>query len=579
MRAKLGRIGLSGIVLVGSLVASRLVVGAGAPDTPRKPYQPDAQELRAAYARAESARERFSGKVFRESIQPHWFDQGKRFWYRNDGRAGTREFILVDATQGVRARAFDHARLAASLARASQSDVDADKLPFDSITWVDEARVVEFRYKGDTWHCTLASYECKKGKAEGSRSSEGSAASQEDRGRDEFRGGGGRFNRGGGTGAIGMFGPLPTPPAPVRSPDGKWAVEVRDYNVTLSPVRETEGGRPGRRRDEPPAEVLTHDGRPDRVYGDFAWSPDSKTLIAWRTTPARKGEVHLIESSPRDGGRARLHTRPYDLPGDPFPVHELWIYNLETRKGTSPEVPPIDFGPNFVKWKDGGQRFTFTKTDRGHQRFRLFEVDARTGQARTVIDESSKTFVNTYTDPFLRELDRSKEILFKSERDGWAHLYLIDATNGKVKNAVTHGEWVVRHVDRVDEEKRQIWFQGSGRTAGEDPYHIHHYRVNFDGTGLVELTEGDGDHTIAYSPDRTYLIDTYSRADLPPVHALRRTTDGSLVCALEKADSRPSNPRAGQCPRFSRPRDATARPTSGVLSFDRAGSTRRRPTR
>src|SRR5262249_44776384 len=43
-------------------------------------------------------------------------------------------------------------------------------------------------------------------------------------------------------------------------------------------------------------------------------------------------------------------------------------------------------------------------------------------------------------------------------------------------------------------------------------------------------------HSIARSPDRKYLIDTYSRVDLPPVHELRRAVDGKLVCKLEEAD-------------------------------------------
>ena len=55
---------------------------------------------------------------------------------------------------------------------------------------------------------------------------------------------------------------------------------------------------------------------------------------------------------------------------------------------------------------------------------------------------------------------------------------------------------------------------------------MHYYRVNFDGTGLVALTAGNGSHSVQFSPDRAYLIDTYSRVDLPPVHELRRCSDG-----------------------------------------------------
>ncbi|HUR55252.1 MAG TPA: prolyl oligopeptidase family serine peptidase, partial [Gemmataceae bacterium] len=115
------------------------------------------------------------------------------------------------------------------------------------------------------------------------------------------------------------------------------------------------------------------------------------------------------------------------------------------------------------------------------------------------------------------------------------HLYLIDTKTGDSKQ-ITKGEYVVRGIDRIDAAKRQVWFQASGKNADQDPYLIHFYRVNFDGTELVALTEGNGTHSVQFSPDRRYIVDTYSRVDMPPVHELRRTSDGKLVCELEKAD-------------------------------------------
>src|SRR5262249_4967379 len=145
-----------------------------------------------------------------------------------------------------------------------------------------------------------------------------------------------------------------------------------------------------------------------------------------------------------------------------------------------------------LRWKSDGRHFTFQKVDRGHQRFRLIEVDSHTGQARNIIDEQSKTFIWTAhgVGIYVNHLAKTSEIIYSSERDGWKHLYLIDAREGKIKNQITRGEWVVRGVDRVDAEKRLIWFQASGKNAGQDPYLIHYYRINFDGTGLVALTEG-----------------------------------------------------------------------------------------
>jgi dipeptidyl aminopeptidase/acylaminoacyl peptidase len=124
-----------------------------------------------------------------------------------------------------------------------------------------------------------------------------------------------------------------------------------------------------------------------------------------------------------------------------------------------------------------------------------------------------------------------------SERDGWNHLYLYDAKTGEVKNQITRGDWVVRNVDYVDEKNRQIWFEAGGIVPGEDPYYIHYCRVNFDGSGLTILTEGDGTHTAQFSPDYRFLIDTWSRVDLPPISVLRRGDDGKLVCKLETADA------------------------------------------
>lgn len=123
-----------------------------------------------------------------------------------------------------------------------------------------------------------------------------------------------------------------------------------------------------------------------------------------------------------------------------------------------------------------------------------------------------------------------------SERDGWNHLYLYDTRKGMVKNQVTCGKWVVRGIERVDENNREIHFQASGIYPTQDPYHIHFCRVNFDGTGLLVLTQGDGTHSVQFSPSSQYLIDTYSREDLPPIIELRNASNGSLLNTLEVSD-------------------------------------------
>jgi dipeptidyl aminopeptidase/acylaminoacyl peptidase len=131
---------------------------------------------------------------------------------------------------------------------------------------------------------------------------------------------------------------------------------------------------------------------------------------------------------------------------------------------------------------------------------------------------------------------RGHEVVWMSERDGWNHLYLYDGRSGEVKNQITKGEWVVRGVSKVDEERRQVWFSASGMYPGKDPYFVNYYRVGLDGMGLTRLTEADANHAVSFSSDMKYYVDTYSRVDLAPVSELRLTADGSLVTVVERAD-------------------------------------------
>jgi dipeptidyl aminopeptidase/acylaminoacyl peptidase len=430
-------------------------------------------------------------------LVPHWFADNTRFWYRNDLRGGRREFIAVDAERGRREPAFDHARLAGALAKAMAVECRPDHLPFDGIEFIEETKVIRFQVGGTTWRCDLVSYECSKAEP---------------------------------------VAQLPSVPASPRRripaslpPDGKWTALIKDFNVYLRGA----GGKEGR---------LSQDGKKGLAYGMLSWAPDSKTLLAFRIEPGDRKEVYLIESSPRGGGRAKLRTRPYALPGDKLTAYKLNLFDVASGKQIKPDVERVDLDMPRPRWQPDGRHFTYEKVDRGHQRFRLIEVDAHSGQARNLIDEKSATFIWTAHAETLRGLsrvnflDRSDEIIYASERDGWRHLYLIDAKEGTIKNQITKGEYVVRGIDSIDEAQRQIWFRASGKNSDQDPYFIHYYRINFDGAGLVALTEGDGNHAVQFSPDRKYLIDTYSRVDLAPVHELRRAADGKLVCALEKAD-------------------------------------------
>jgi dipeptidyl aminopeptidase/acylaminoacyl peptidase len=319
--------------------------------------------------------------------------------------------------------------------------------------------------------------------------------------------------------------------APRISPDGKWEAAVRNFNVFVRGV----GGRDWT--------ALSTDGTPGDAYDirSFAWSPDSRRLATYRLRPGFKREVHYVQSSPEDQIQPKDVRRLYNKPGDVLDQETPVIFDVATRKQVtvSTSLFPNSYTMSALAWRADSRAVTFEYNQRGHQVFRVIEVNANTGTARAIVNEETpdNSFFEYSAKLFRQELGDGAETIWMSERDGWNHLYLYDGVTGAVKNQVTKGPWVVRGVERVDAAARQVWFRASGMYAGRDPYFIHYYRINLDGSGLATFTEADANHTVRFSPDNQYYADTYSRVDLPPVMELRRTSDQKLVTTLEKADA------------------------------------------
>jgi len=123
---------------------------------------------------------------------------------------------------------------------------------------------------------------------------------------------------------------LKTPliPEPPGWTDGKWNAQVKDHNIFLRSENETEEIQ------------LSRDGSETNSYARLEWSPDSKALVAWRIEPGDHKEVYLIQSSPAEGGRAILETRPYDLPGDKLTLYQLNVFDPDLTRVEYMEFKP-----------------------------------------------------------------------------------------------------------------------------------------------------------------------------------------------------------------------------------------------
>ena len=313
----------------------------------------------------------------------------------------------------------------------------------------------------------------------------------------------------------------------VASPDSTMRAYIKNDNIYVS------------RRDGSEERQLSYDGTLGHYYSSYIqWSPDGKYVAANRIVPVpQKRYVYYVESSPVNQLQPILHQQEYAKPGDELMRKKPCVYEVATGRAIIPDDTlfphPYDiYGP---EWSRDGHTVIFEYNERGHKVYRVLEINVETGNVRTVIEENSSTYIN-YNRRFRQSILEGKQMIWMSERDNWNHLYLYDVAKGKVIRQITKGEWVVRQVLRVDEEKGIIYFTASGMNPEEDPYLIHYYRIGIDGKNLTCLTPENGTHRAQFNESYTYLLDTYSRVDMAPISVVRSVAHPEKTYEITRAD-------------------------------------------
>lgn len=505
------------------------------------------QGTRADYDRAAKLRETTRGKVFRTNIAPNWLDRG-RLWYRVETGAGKFEWVLVEGSKVRRFGSQAELKAAAggSLGDAFVQRLSADLRPgtageavritFDnrtagpvSIFWVNGSERTPYGMVAAGKQFELGTYA---GHAWEVRDGTGKVLGYATAG------------PGGSTVLIDGISAPPAEPERTRrnagqSPDGKWIAFVKAGEVWLRPATGGDGFA-----------VSTGCLPKDNFAGTgFFWAPDSSRFVAFRTEAAQEHKVYEVSSSPRDQLQPKLVALDYLKPGDKIEHPRPYLFDVAAKSGrpvddalfpnpwSLPALGDSGWGAA-ATWRADSKAFYFAYNQRGHQLMRVLRVDAASASPKTLFEDTSATFI-CYSDKYwARYLAGSDEILWMSERDGWNHIYVHDASTGAVKRRLTTGSWVVRGVERFDESSGELLLRIAGRNAGEDPYHVHFARVRISDGKLTAMTVGDGTHRLTFSPDGSSYLDTYSRVDAPPIVELRRWSDGGKIATLETGDAK-----------------------------------------
>jgi dipeptidyl-peptidase-4 len=185
---------------------------------------------------------------------------------------------------------------------------------------------------------------------------------------------------------------------------------------------------------------------------------------------------------------------------------------------------------------------------------RMFLGNPSTGAATEFLMDRDDAWVDSDHRPTW--LKDGKRFLFWSQRDGWRHLHLAHAEDGKSR-VVTKGDFDVTDLVRVDEPGKQVYFMASPG----NPTQRHLYRVGLDGHHLQRVTPKDagGSHAYVVSPDGRWAFHTFSSFLQPPVTELVSLPDHKTMRVLQDNQALKEKLAALDMPkaRFVRVRAAT----------------------
>ena len=491
--------------------------------------------------------------VFSTNVDAHWLKKGDRFWYSYETPSSGRKWYIVDPAKGTKQELFNNEKLASLISLIVKDPFDALHLGIENMKFIKDENTIQFEIKSSE-------------EIEKKDSTKKPPATTKEKKVYYFE-----YNLLTSvlTELKGYEKPKARPGWASISPDKNFVIYSKNYNLYW--MDSANYAKALKKEDDSTIveNKLTTEGVENYSFGGDSfgetnvdkeknkdkrksafvyWSPDSR-LFTFIRSDSRKVKDLWVLNSVADGSRPTLETYKYQMPGEAeTPIRELLLFDftaktfkrLNTALFKDQEISVT--GKPFLQkerddewrpsvWMGSNERFYMTRTSRDLKKIDICMVDVKSGEPKVLIDERLNTYVETRR---LGVVDEGKEFIHWSERDGWAHFYLYDA-NGKFKNAITSGAFHCEDIEEIDEKNRVLYFTANGRENGEDPYYLHLYRVNFDGTNLKLLNPGDFDHSVSMDDDAKYFVENFSRVNTAPKSVLFDNT-GRKIMDLEACD-------------------------------------------
>lgn len=312
---------------------------------------------------------------------------------------------------------------------------------------------------------------------------------------------------------------------PKISPRGGFVSFVRERNLW---VIDLASGKPLQLTRDGSATIgngvaeFVADEEMDRHTG-YWWAPDDSAIAFARID---ESPVPVQKRYEMYADRVEMIEQRYPAAGDRNVQVKLGV--VAPRAGAAPKW--VDLGREQdiylarVTWRDP-QRLTFQRQSRDQKTLELIETTLADGRQRTLVTETSRTWVPLHND--LRFL-KDGRFVWSSERSGFEHLYLA-SEDGATLTPLTSGAWPVDELLAVDEDAGKVYF----RAGIESPLRSEIHAVPLAGGAPVKLSRAAGMHSAAFANNASVYVDSWSNSTTPPQIELYRANGEKIATLLD----------------------------------------------
>ncbi|MEZ5015279.1 MAG: S9 family peptidase [Chitinophagales bacterium] len=238
----------------------------------------------------------------------------------------------------------------------------------------------------------------------------------------------------------------------------------------------------------------------------FEWSPDGNMIAFYRFDETEVPEYAMTTY------KGNLYPKNYEYKypkvGEKNSKVEIYIYDIRSKKTTKVNIAKAyEYIPR-IKWTADGSALCVFTMNRLQNDLELFLADPNSGETHSMFREQAPKYLEINDD--LTFLPDNSGFIWRSEMNGWNHLYLYDM-QGKLINQITSGDWDVTEFKGYDAANKAIYFMGTK----ESIFERHLYVVSLDGKKMKKLTTRNGMNTVDFSKGFTYFINTNSSMLVP----------------------------------------------------------------